>query len=137
MCPHLHETTVRSDADLWRWIRDGGGISQDEHRDSLLTGAENRRGFAYLDRRDGAALDEIAQEIAEGMPWFGIRDGEGLWGWLGDYQAQSSARDYGREYAEYMRVVPDEREEETVEWVEQAERFARGMLAAMSAASVV
>lgn len=122
------ETTVRSDADLWRWIRGGGGICADEHRDSGLSGRENRRAYAYLDRRDGARLDELAAEIGDGMPWFGIKDGEGLFAWLSEYRAQREQADVLAEYQQHMYVVCDPIGEEADEWEAQARRMAQAML---------
>lgn len=70
---------------LWCYIKEIGGLHRDRERwDSHLSATENRRNFRFLDRADGRGtpLDELATELGGMFPEYGIRDGEGLWGWL-------------------------------------------------------
>ena len=71
---------------LWCYIKEGGGLHRDRERwDSHLTANQNRRQFRYLDRADGRGryLDDLAIELHEMFPEYGIQDGGDLWGWLG------------------------------------------------------
>jgi hypothetical protein len=115
----------RTDAELRQWIRDGGGIRRDvAYTDSGLTGHETRRTFGYLDRNAGEDMDALAAEVGESMPWFGIADSDSLMEWLDG--------DAGRDYlAEYERATEPEPDPIEWQWIDQAERMARAMRAAI------
>ncbi len=103
----LQETTVRTNADLWRYILAGGGIRVGEHRDSGLTGRENRRAYAYLDRADAdLGIDEWADLIATSMPAFGVTCGDDLFAWLGEYQGAHAEGDPAESLARELRQAP-------------------------------
>lgn len=101
------ENSVNTDADLWCWIRDGGGIARNTgYWDQRITPAENRRAFAYLDRTgDAPSIDRVAECIAQSMPWFGIETDSDLWEWLGRYEA-GQARQVVDDYTRYLRSAP-------------------------------
>jgi hypothetical protein len=75
--------------DLRKWIWYGrGGIKRDrDYWDSSLRFEENSIGYAWLDRKwgEGVAIDELASEIADNFPWYGIRDADDLREWLGTH----------------------------------------------------
>ena len=74
-----------SDIELYMWIWKVGGIHRDRERwDSRLSYAENTHNFRRLDRARGPGrrLDDLASEIEECFPWYGIHDGDSLWAWL-------------------------------------------------------
>uniref|UniRef100_A0A6M3JEW2 Uncharacterized protein n=1 Tax=viral metagenome TaxID=1070528 RepID=A0A6M3JEW2_9ZZZZ len=103
---------MRTDRELWCWIRDGGGIRPDlDYQDSTLTGKEKRREYAYLDRKDGEDIDRMGADIGVSFPEFGIHDGEGLREWLQGYAPLVMA--------EKERGV-DTRDDEQVGWSMQA-----------------
>ena len=76
-----------TDNDLWCYIlMCAGGIRRDkDYWDSHCTTGENRARYRYLDRvwGEGRSLDCLAQEIDAVWPWYGIKDANDLWEWLG------------------------------------------------------
>jgi hypothetical protein len=111
---------MRADTRVRQTILACGGIRQQDHHDSGLTGRENRRVHGYLDRRDGIGMDEIADILADVAPESGIQDSDDLAEWLQGEQG----RDYLAEYESACEPEPD-----PIEWqyIDQAERMARAM----------
>jgi hypothetical protein len=105
-----------------------GGIRQDEHRDPTLTGQENRRLHAHLDRRNGESMDVVAAILSEVVPESGIQDSDDLADWL---SMGSDSRDYLGEYERQREPEPD-----PIEWqyIDQAERMGRAMRASLDTA---
>lgn len=79
------EVMTDRDREVRAFILASGGITrQPAYWDNGITAAENRRAYAYLDRKGARfGLDELAQEIAEVFPDVGITDDDSLWAWLG------------------------------------------------------
>jgi hypothetical protein len=100
-----------------------GGIRQAEHRDGTLTGRENRRLHAHLDRINGESMDVVAAILSEVVPESGIQDSDDLAEWL----QCGTGRDYLAEYESAGEPEPDPIE---WQWIDQAERMARAMRAA-------
>ena len=84
--PQASSGDPQTDQELWRYIKyKAGGIRRSpDYWDTRLTWRENRAAFRYLDRgwKLGRGMDELAQEIGNLWPWFGINTDEDLWVWM-------------------------------------------------------
>jgi hypothetical protein len=96
-----------TEADIYNYIKNMGGLSRGEHWSKHLTSKENRANYAQLDRvKGGYSLDEMASIISEHAPQFGIHTGEDLWAWLQDYGVAKV--DHMAQYEKWLQTAPEE-----------------------------